>query len=125
MGPSVKPESGVTQYVKDKTQGPCCAIACGPATVFRNYFAEVGGAPEGQTADRQLDCLDEFARIIGNVPNGKFFEMKGGYTMASDEQLQKLDACLKQLEAEGRLDEARAAIRVGVVSDTQVTSAKW
>lgn len=53
------------------------------------------------------------------------FEMKGGYTLASDAQLQMLDASLKQLEAEGRLDEARAAICVGVVSDAQVTSAKW
>ena len=35
------PEDGITDYVKDKTQGPACSIACGPATAYRNYFAKV------------------------------------------------------------------------------------
>ena len=30
--------------VMDRTQGPACSIACGPATVVRNYFAPLGGS---------------------------------------------------------------------------------
>jgi len=29
---------GVTRYQHDHTQGPACAIACGAATIYRNYF---------------------------------------------------------------------------------------
>ena len=58
--PDLKPEKGVTDYSRDKTQGPCVSIACGPATVYRNYFVEVPvrdsdgnqtGTQEGQTAE--------------------------------------------------------------------------
>ena len=38
VGPSVTPSSGVTQYFRDKTQGPACAMCCPAGTVFRNYF---------------------------------------------------------------------------------------
>ena len=58
--PDLKPEKGVTDYSRDKTQGPCVSISCGPATVYRNYFVEVPvrdsdgnqtGTQEGQTAE--------------------------------------------------------------------------
>jgi hypothetical protein len=39
----VTPEHGVTRYQHDRTQGPACAIAAGAATIYRNYFAPVGG----------------------------------------------------------------------------------
>ena len=42
-GPEVTPEDGVTIYQDDRTQGPACAIAAGAATIYRNYFAPVGG----------------------------------------------------------------------------------
>ena len=44
VGPSVTPESGVTGYYYDKTQGPACAISCGAGTVYRNYFVPLTGA---------------------------------------------------------------------------------
>ncbi|CAJ1350476.1 unnamed protein product [Effrenium voratum] len=47
VGPSVTPEHGITGYVMDRTQGPACSIACGPATAFRNYFAPVR-RPDGK-----------------------------------------------------------------------------
>ena len=47
-GPEVTPEHGVTIYQYDGTQGPACAIAAGAATIYRNYFAPIGGS-EGQT----------------------------------------------------------------------------
>ena len=47
VGPSVTPEDGVTGYAWDKTQGPCCAIACGASTIYRNYFG-IEGEPQTQ-----------------------------------------------------------------------------
>src|ERR1700761_4068910 len=37
-GPDVTPENGVTRYIYDQTQGPACALAAAPATIYRNYF---------------------------------------------------------------------------------------
>ncbi|MEE4202629.1 MAG: hypothetical protein V2I45_03295, partial [Halieaceae bacterium] len=34
-GPDVTPEAGITGYAHDMTQGPACALATAPATVFR------------------------------------------------------------------------------------------
>lgn len=34
---------GVTGYVYDRTQGPFCALAAGPAIVYRNYFVKHDG----------------------------------------------------------------------------------
>lgn len=55
-GYDVTPEDGVSDYEHDHTQGPACAIAIGPATIYRNYFAPVEGQI-GQTRDRQIDTL--------------------------------------------------------------------
>ena len=54
--PDITPEQGVTVYEYDRTQGPACAIAAGAATIYRNYFAPVGGA-HSQTTERQFDGL--------------------------------------------------------------------
>ncbi|CAK0791067.1 unnamed protein product [Prorocentrum cordatum] len=37
----VTPEMGITRYIRDRTQGPCCAIACAAGTLYRNYPAVV------------------------------------------------------------------------------------
>ncbi len=52
VGPSITPEDGVTRYIGDRTQGPACAIAAGAGTIYRNYFAPVGGGL-GQTRHRR------------------------------------------------------------------------
>jgi len=128
IGPSVKPEDGITRYVMDKTQGPACSIACGPATAYRNYFAIVPGAAKGQrgqTSERQIDNLADVSKFLGNVPNGKLYDVRGGYTLAEDRRLVLLSQELKRLEEEGRLDEVREKLRVGVHDDVQVTSTDW
>ncbi len=38
VDPHMLPEHGITVYEYDRTQGPACSIACGPATAYRNYF---------------------------------------------------------------------------------------
>jgi hypothetical protein len=52
VSPTVTPEQGVTRYQHDHTQGPACAMAAGAATIYRNYFAPLGGG-HGQTTARQ------------------------------------------------------------------------
>jgi hypothetical protein len=65
VSPTATPEDGVTRYQHDRTQGPACAIAAGAATIYRNYFAPVGGG-HGQTAERQLDGLADLAAALSS-----------------------------------------------------------
>ncbi|CAK0862964.1 unnamed protein product, partial [Prorocentrum cordatum] len=126
VSPTSTPEMGVTAYIDDRSQGPCCAIACGAGTVFRNYFAQVpgGGAKQvGQSQDRQLNCLEELCEELGSESNG-YFEVRGGFTLASDAGLQDLNAKLAGLDEEG-LDHLRSRLRVGVHEDVEVTSYHW
>lgn len=185
-GPSVLPEHGVTNYVGDRTQGPACSVACGPGTVYRNYFvplplpppllikfdasaettpqqegAETKAEQEtkqvkeqeqgkeqqgkeqqqakeeakevqakeveepriqlGQSRDLQIDNLSEVSKLVGNEPNGRFYTMKGGYTLATTAGMKLLNKRLRQLDADSVMEK----LRVGVHSDTQVTSTKW
>jgi len=124
VDPHVVPENGVTQYETDRTQGPACAIACGAATVFRNYFVPIRGE-EGQTSDRQIDNLADISNVIGNVPAGTLFQVRNGYMMANEQQLLALNRGLQELSAAGGVDEVRAALRVGLQDDAQVTSSNW
>ena len=59
VGPSVRPEDGVTRYYADRTQGPACAIACPAATVFRNYHVH------GRGQARQAACrTTSYSRLL-------------------------------------------------------------
>eukprot|EP00128_Syssomonas_multiformis_P000582 Colp12_sorted_trinity150504_noHs@30487 len=125
VGPNIKPEDGVTGYVFDKTQGPACSIACGPATVVRNYFVPIskadGSVQVGQTTRLQIECLRDVSTVVGNKPEGRYFKVQGGYTLATDEGLHKLNDALKNIER----DDVRQSLRIGVHSDVQVTSTSW
>jgi hypothetical protein len=68
VSPTVTPEHGVTRYQYDRTQGPACAIAAGAATIYRNYFAPVGGS-NGQTTERQLDGLADLGEALSESLN--------------------------------------------------------
>jgi hypothetical protein len=123
VSPYTTPENGVTIYVEDETQGPACSIAAGPATVYRNYFAEVNGQ-EGQTRDRQLNNLDILSQLLasgmGSVDGySPPFEVRGGYTFSTDEGLMKLNAYLETLSPEEK-DSLRASIKIGMHSGVQV-----
>ncbi|CAK0834131.1 unnamed protein product [Prorocentrum cordatum] len=132
VGPSCTPEMGVTGYASDRTQGPCCAIACGAGTVYRNYLAPVrdpsGGPPrEGQRADSQIECLrDLTGELAGGeaAPPAGYFRVRGGYTLAEDRGLRSLNDKLGKL-SEVELDRLRSKLRVGVQQDLQVTSTSW
>lgn len=118
VGPEVTPEQGIGRYEYDRTQGPACAVACGAATIFRNYFVEVDGGQIGQTADNQIDCLRDLGAALDNLDNS-LWRMSNGYALASEAGLKKVSKALGA--AEDSLDSLRARMRIGVQSETGVT----
>ena len=124
VSPNRTPDEGVGIYEFDRTQGPACAIACGAGTIYRNYFASVdsdlgGGAQVGQTKECQIDCLAEMGTALGN-DNDRLWTMQNGYALATGEGLAEISQQLKSRDANG-LDQLRAALRIGVHRDVQVT----
>jgi hypothetical protein len=117
-GPEVNPEDGVTRYAYDRTQGPACAIAAGAATIYRNYFAPVDGCA-GQTRDRQIDCLNDLGRALGN-DNGTLWTMRNGYALCTESGLDTIGHKLRALSP-AETDGFRDLLRMGVHWDAQVT----
>jgi hypothetical protein len=117
------PQFGVTGYSHDRTQGPAASIGCGAATVYRNYFAPVHGQ-NGQSKDNQINNLRDFSIAVGNKPEGRYFRVQGGYSMASTSQLQALQRELNA-KSESEINALRGTMRVGVHDDVQVTSHSW
>ena len=113
----VSPEDGVTRYQGDRTQGPACALAAAPATVFRNYFSPVSGAV-GQTAGRQLDMLADLATAL---PGGEHIRMRNGYALLDASTLKSIDEALA-VASESELDALRARLRIGLHWDVEVTA---
>lgn len=129
-GPDVTPEHGVTIYQHDRTQGPACAIAAGAATIYRNYFAPVGGADGlaaqvGQTAARQLDGLADLGVALATAtgrPADELWTLRNGYAMCSASGLQAIDTHLASLDERAR-DALRARLRIGLHWHVEVTDA--
>ncbi|MFT4253127.1 MAG: hypothetical protein QM608_11630 [Caulobacter sp.] len=124
VDPGVGPEDGVARYAWDPTQGPACAIAAGAATIYRNYLAPVDGRP-GQTRERQFDGLAELGARLSELtgrPVGMLWQMRNGYALLDDASLDAIAAVLAYLDAPER-DALRAALRIGLVWDAEVTDA--
>lgn len=126
VGPTVTPDSGITGYQFDRTQGPACAMACGAGLIYRNYFVPVKGEP-GQTADRQLNMLDTFEQALllyVNQHSGQQFEslwlMKNGYALPSAKQLLAINETLAQL-SDAETTKLISLIKIAVQYDTEVT----
>jgi hypothetical protein len=112
VSPSVTPEHGVTRYQADHTQGPACAIAAGAATIYRNYFAPVGGS-EGQTRERQLDGLAGLGEDLSATlsrPVEALWEMRNGYALCTRAGLDAITEHFRAMEPE-RINSAREALR--------------
>jgi len=116
--PEITPAQGVGRYEFDHTQGPACAIAAGAGTIYRNYFAEVGGST-GQTRERQIDCLADLGAALGNA-GGRLWEMRNGYALATRVGLAEIGERLRGAD-EAERAELRGLLRIGVQKDTQVT----
>ncbi len=115
--PRAVPEDGITDYATDPTQGPACSLAAAAATVYRNYFAPVGGL-DGQTRSRQLDNLDELAAALGGPR--VYWEVRNGYTWSDERRLQRLAEVLAQRERDTLL----GAVKIGLQTDVGVTFAR-
>ena len=70
---------------------------------------------------KKVDNLWEVCRAVGNTPRGRFYDIVGGYTLATDDGLKKLNTALSELDREAVKNE----LKVGVHSDCQVTSTNW
>ena len=91
VSPHMTPEDGIAIYEGDRTQGPACSIACAPATVVRNYFAQ-DGQNAINTLQQTLAMLEESrdSTEAGSSPR-QCVQVKGGYTFpTSDESLSEL-----------------------------------
>jgi hypothetical protein len=120
----VTPEHGVTRYQHDRTQGPACAIAAGAATIYRNYFAPVGGR-DGQTTERQFDGLADLGAALGdalNQPVKALWSMQNGYALCTRAGLDAIAKHLGDLQPE-QLDSLRGKLSIGVHRDVEVTDA--
>jgi len=123
-GPEVSPEDGVTRYQHDHTQGPACAIAAGAATIYRNYFAPVGGS-DGQTAKRQFDGLADLGEALSktmNQPVEDLWKMQNGYALCTRAGLDAVAEHLWKLQPE-QIDFLRGKLSIGVHRDVEVTDA--
>lgn len=118
VGPHRTPEDGVTGYAHDRTQGPACAMAAGPATIYRNYFAPVG-SQRGQSAARQLDMLADLGDRLGTHKQPPW-TMRNGYALCSADELAAIRSHLAALD-EGGIDALRGALRIGVHRGVEVT----
>lgn len=122
VAPDVTPEDGVTRYQFDRTQGPACAIAAGAATIYRNYFVSVGGGI-GQTASHQLDGLADLGRSLSerlDTPVSSLWSMQNGYALCTEPGLAAVGRLLAGAD-EQEIDPLRAALRIGLHHDVEVT----
>mmetsp|Transcript_4358 Transcript_4358/g.6394 ORF Transcript_4358/g.6394 Transcript_4358/m.6394 type:complete len:396 (+) Transcript_4358:57-1244(+) len=145
VGPTVTPDDGITRYEYDRTQGPICAIACSPGTLYRNYF--VNGHGQGGKEGSQIDCLDEIGASLGNE-EFNFWTMENGYMFPCESNSMrrlgrhirtlckpKKDAKRKSASSNISTDkeeetgvtlrgEIMGALKVGVQWDTEVVAIK-
>jgi hypothetical protein len=124
IGPSVTPDDGVTRYENDPTQGPACAIAAGAATIYRNYFAPVGGSL-GQKAERQLDGLAELGAALSGAlkqPVEVLWTMQNGYAQCTRAGLDAIAKHLGSVSAK-QVDALRGKLCIGIHRDVEVTEA--
>jgi hypothetical protein len=115
----------VTRYHHDRTQGPACAIAAGAATIYRNYFVPLQGG-EGQTAERQVDCLEAVGAALAEAlaqSVERLWTMKNGYALCSAEGLRRISARLDSLDPSAT-DKLRGLLRIGVHQDVEVTDSE-
>lgn len=118
--PQVTPEQGIGRYEYDRTQGPACAIACGAGTAYRNYFVPVNGAT-GQTAERQIDCLDLMGSELNNDALG-LWKMSNGYVLSNEAGLVHIAAVLRDMDDAAR-QRLKGKLKIGLQWDTEVTLA--
>lgn len=118
----VTPESGVTGYAWDHTQGPACSLAAAAATIYRNYFVRLGDQI-GQSAERQINGLAGLGAALSELtglPVDKLWTMSNGYALCTDEGLTAIRDVLDGASDE-LLDELRGHLAIGLHRNVEVT----
>jgi len=119
ISPSITPEQGIDRYENDHTQGPVCAITCGAGTIYRNYFVPLDGQL-GQTATKQIDCLEAIGIALGNE-NEKLWKMQNGYALVHPEGLLAINKKIAELSDTER-ETLKEKLQVGIQWNTEVTT---
>lgn len=116
--PHITPEDGITRYGFDNTQGPACAISCGAATIYRNYFVNINDEI-GQSKYNQINCLQDFGIEIGNIDDS-LYTISNGYLMTNKIKLLKITDIIKE-KSPKEYEFLKGKLRIGLQSDTEVT----
>jgi len=120
------PESGIAKYAFDHTQGPACAIACAPGTVVRNYFglgdSKDRSCGKPQSKDEQINNLSDIESVLENESK-QYFQVKNGYTMATDKSLNELGDVLKENAA--LQEKVLLNLKIGMQWDTEVVCSNF
>ena len=115
--PNIIPEHGIQGYQDDHTQGPACALATVPGTIYRNYLVPVNGH-NGQNRQHQLNNLDAVQSYLKTKFEDSFITVKNGYSDSTTSQLRRLNQLLDQ---DQKLSlEIKKRIKVGFHQHTQV-----
>ena len=122
-GPNSTPEMGITIYQNDRTQGPICAMNCAAATAYRNYLIPMKNGTIGQTADNQINCMEDMEKYLSILSNKKepYWTVKNGYIDSTSEKLTDLNKFLKNMDSV-QLARFRSLLKVGIHFNTSVTS---
>lgn len=123
ISPGEKPESGITRWARDHTQGPACCTCAAPATLVRNIL---------QSSEHQFNNLEDVERYIAHTANAKaktaenrddlsganfpFWSSRSGYTIANKENLSQIP--WDKIDSEI----IRSKLKIGVHADTEITS---
>ncbi len=122
IAPNVTPEDGVTRYIHDHTQGPTCALAAAPATIYRNYFVPFNGA-SGQTRTRQLDGLAGVGSALSQAlqrPVADLWTMSNGYALYSASGLTAISQWLAKADLDS-IQAIRGRLAIGLHRGIEVT----
>lgn len=121
IGPNVSPNDGVSNYFRDHTQGPACALSCPSALVYRNYLHAHINRNVGQCTT-QIDMAENVGKLLGNQDKWK---MSNGYLIPRKGGMGEIGGLLRNGEEGQKLYERCVSeIQVGVQWDTEVKSEK-
>lgn len=123
VNPHQIPENGIYRYQNDHTQGPACALATVPGTIYRNYFVLVN-SHQGQNKQYQLNNLDSVQHYLKSKFGDSFITVTNGYSESTPNQLKRLN---KLLETDKSLSiEIKKRLKFGFHQHTQVVfKSRW
>jgi hypothetical protein len=101
VGPGVAPDSGVTGYFRDRTQGPACALTCPAGTLFRNYFVQTTDPSTGRQfvgqcrGGRQINLASSVEEVLENEKHG-YWALRNGYLLPAKGKMAKLNQAMEE-----------------------------